>query len=322
MAEIVLVIGYPACGKTTYTLREFANHHRVNRDTLGGKIEGLVPYIEKKIAEGHTNFVLDNTHATASSRKMFIDLAKKHKFRVACHWIKTTAEDSQFNACLRMVRKYGKVLDTPEIKKVQKAGDPNTFPVNVIFSFRNSFEVPFLKEGFDELVEINYVRELADAYKNKALILDYDGTLRETKSGNNYPLKEDDIVILPNREQVLARFKEKGYVLAGVSNQSGIHKGLLTADQAKNCFEHTNRLLKQQIDFRFCPHASGPISCWCRKPMTGLGVEFIEKYKLNPTDCIFVGDLGTDKSFAHRCGFKYYDSSDFFDKGYLKVISD
>lgn len=312
--EVVLCTGFPASGKTTYALREFPQHHRVNRDTLGGKIEGLVPYIEKKIAEGHQQFVLDNTHANIASRAMFVKLAKKHGFSIKCHWIKTSAEDAQFNACLRMVRKHGRILDTAEIKQVQKKGDPNTFPVNVIFSFRNSFEKPTLQEGFDEIVEVEYQRELPTEYCNKALILDYDGTLRETISGNNYPLNTDDIKILPNRSEVLARSKKEGYVLLGVSNQSGIHKGIMTEAESRACFEKTNQMLGHSIDFRFCPHASGPISCYCRKPCPGIGCEFIEKYKLDPAKCLFVGDLGTDKSFAYRCGFKYYDAEDFFNK--------
>lgn len=83
MKEIVLVIGYPASGKSTYALQEFPKHPRVNRDTLGGKIEGLVPYIEKKIAEGHKQFVLDNTHANVASRGMFVKLAQ---ILPTCFW--------------------------------------------------------------------------------------------------------------------------------------------------------------------------------------------------------------------------------------------
>lgn len=312
MKEIILVIGYPSCGKTTYTLREFPQHHRVNRDTIGGKIAGLVPYIEKKIAEGITQFVLDNTHGNTTSRGMFISLAKRHGFTVKCHWLQTSAEDAQFNASLRMVRKYGKILDNDEIKAAQKAGDSNTFPVHVIFSYRSSFEAPTLKEGFDEIVQVPFERELPADYVNKALILDYDGTLRDTVSGNNYPLNTSDIRILPGRAEVLADWKRRGYHLLGVSNQSGIHKGIITKDETDAIFKKTNEMLGHDIDYRFCPHASGPISCYCRKPCTGFGAEFIERYKLNPAECLFVGDLGTDRSFAERCGFPYSDAADFF----------
>lgn len=310
--EIVLVIGYPASGKSTYALNNFPTHHRVNRDILGGKIAGLVPYIEKKIEEGVTSFVLDNTHVSVGSRKLFVDLAKKHKFSIRCHWMHTSAEDAQFNACLRMVKKYGKVLDDAEMVIARKAGDPNIFPVNVIFSYRKSFEAPTYAEGYDEIVAVPFKRTFSKEYVNKALILDYDGTLRDTFSGNNYPREISDIKILPGRTQILDAWKRDGYHLLGVSNQSGVHKGILTKDQVTTIFEKTNELLGHDIDYRFCPHASGALSCYCRKPGTGFGAEFIEKYKLNPSACTFVGDLGTDRSFAERCGFAYIESEKFF----------
>jgi hypothetical protein len=36
------------------------------------------------------------------------------------------------------------------------------------------------------------------------------------------------------------------------------------------------------------------------------------KHKLSRKDCIFVGDMTTDKTFATRAGITYYDQADFF----------
>jgi HAD superfamily hydrolase (TIGR01662 family) len=63
---------------------------------------------------------------------------------------------------------------------------------------------------------------------------------------------------------------------------------------------------------KFCPHKVPPISCYCRKPGPGMGVELIVKYKLDPRQCYYVGDLGTDASFAGRCGFQFVDHNEFF----------
>lgn len=78
------------------------------------------------------------------------------------------------------------------------------------------------------------------------------------------------------------------------------------------CFQKTNELLGLEIDYKFCPHRAYPQVCYCRKPMPGLGVIFIEEYKLNPTKCIMVGDMKTDNTFADRCGFKYIPARHFF----------
>jgi len=43
-----------------------------------------------------------------------------------------------------------------------------------------------------------------------------------------------------------------------------------------------------------------------------MGVVFIEKYKLDPSKCLMVGDRGEDKTFAARCGFKFQFAESFF----------
>jgi histidinol phosphatase-like enzyme len=77
-----------------------------------------------------------------------------------------------------------------------------------------------------------------------------------------------------------------------VSNQSAISKGTLTHELVRQMFDHTNQLLGVNIDVSYCPHSPMPINCFCRKPMPGMGVQFIEKYKLGHKVVTMVGDLG------------------------------
>jgi len=106
--------------------------------------------------------------------------------------------------------------------------------------------------------------------------------------------------------------KAEGFILLGVSNQSGVAKGTIIAKMAEACFDETNRQLGLDIEYVYCPHRAGPPQCYCRKPMPGWGVHFIEKYKLNPAECVFVGDMTTDKTFAGRAGFQFAWASAFF----------
>jgi len=309
--EIILIMGYPASGKSSLVKQYKKTHIRLNRDEIGGTISRLAKHLQERIEAGGKQFVLDNTYPTIESRAAFIEIGKRAKIPVKCIWLKTSIEDAQLNACTRMVRKYGKILDQNEIKEKSKK-DPNCFPVSVLFSYRRQFEKPSLNEGFSAIKVIHFVREQDKEYSNKALILDYDGTLRITKSGDKYPLHPEDIEILPKRRTKLLEYQDKGYILTGVSNQSGVEKKKLSYDDAICCFQRTNDLLGLDIDFRFCPHHSFPISCFCRKPITGLGVELIETYKLNPNQCIMVGDMTSDKTFANRCGFKFIHADEFF----------
>ena len=170
-----------------------------------------------------------------------------------------------------------------------------------------------VQEGFHEVEKIKFTRNIdKSVYNRKAILLDYDGTIRKTKSGEKYPTTPEDIEILPNRAKILKQYQEKGYLLLGVSNQSFVAKGVFTLEQAQQCFENTHEMLGVDINYLFCPHQAYPQVCYCRKPMSGMGVQFTEKYKLDPSQCIMVGDMKTDQTFAERCGFQFISAQTFF----------
>lgn len=308
--KTTMVVGYPASGKSTVT-KDLTKSGAVslNRDTEGGTIAGLLPKMETLLKDGK-DIVLDNLFATAETRKPFIELAKKYNSDITCKVMGTSIEDAQFNVVQRAINLIGK-FPTPEAIKAAK--HTNIFPPTVLFKYKKEFQKPEVSEGFSAVETVKFVRKDNPEFINKAIIVDYDGTLRECVGGNDkYPVSKEQIEIKPGRADILRAYQAKGYLLLGMSNQSGVAKGELSEERAIELFEHTNKLLGIDIEYRFCPHQSAPISCYCRKPMPGVGVEFIMKHKLNRKECIFVGDMTTDKTFASRAGFQYMDHNDFF----------
>jgi len=310
MKEIVLIIGYNAAGKSSL-VNEYINqgYHRVNRDLLGGTLDGLCDHVTTAFRNGQSKIVMDNTYATRQSRKSIIDLAKHLGAKIRCVWLTTSFENAQFNACTRMVRKHGRLLEPEEMKKTK---DPNDFPPAALFIYKKNFEKPQTTEGFDDLELVPFERSKDPEYCNKALILDYDDTLRYCHTEFGYPLRPDDVMLLPGRRERLIEYRQQGYLLLGVSNQSGVAKKRLSYNDAVACFERTNQLLGLDIDYVFCPHNIPPVACYCRKPQAGNGVVLIERHKLDPSQCIFVGDQTSDATFAKRCGFQYIDQAQFF----------
>lgn len=305
-----MVVGYPASGKSTVT-KELTKKGAItlNRDTEGGTIAGLLPKMEKLLKEGK-DIVLDNLFATSETRKPFIDLAKQHSSDISCVLMGTSIEDAQFNVVQRAIGLISK-FPTPEAIKAAK--HTNIFPPTVLFKYKKEFQKPTVEEGFSKVEVIKFVRKHNPEFTNKAVIVDYDGTLRECVGGNDkYPVNKSQVEIKPNRTKILQSYKDKGYILLGISNQSGIAKGEVADEVVKELFDYTNQQLGIDIEYRYCPHQSAPISCYCRKPMNGVGVEFILKHKLKASDCIMVGDMTTDKTFAARCGFQYVDQAEFF----------
>lgn len=316
MSEIILICGLPGSGKTTIA-KEYSEKGflRLNCDDLGIGYDKLFNLFEKSILSSG-NILLDNVFYSKEKRKPFVDLCNKLNKKINCVYVNTSFEDCQINVLLRMKEKTGKYFFSNE--EASQSRDPGIFPINVLFGFNKKFEPPTNEEGFNEIKIAKFNRNWSSDYVNKALILDYDQNIRDIKQkgddGRGYPIEKDEIIILPNRKEKILKYKEAGYYLCGISNQSGVHKNILSYDKAKEMFEETNKMLGVDIDYTFCPHASHPISCWCRKPQVGNLVYLIQKYKLDPQKCVFVGDRKTDETCANRLRMPFYYTDTFFGK--------
>lgn len=310
MAEVVLIGGMPAGGKTTVTQRFIdQGYTRLNRDILGGKVNDLIPPMLAALRAGN-NVVMDNLYATIASRSEVLKAAKEIGVDVHFILMSTSLEDAQFNACCRMMERCGKILQPADHKVAPYKDDPNLFPVAVLYKYRKEFQKPTIAEGFASVKTEKFVRIYPPEWVNEAVIFDFDGTLRTHIGDEKYPVSPDQVRAFKDRS---AKLKSLTTPLLGASNQSGIAKGTLTAADAESCFVETTRQLDVVFeDILYCPHKVPPITCYCRKPGVGMGVELIFKYKLHPRKCTYVGDMTTDKTFAARCGFKFMDHEDYF----------
>ncbi len=307
MNEIVIVMGFNAAGKST-VVQEFVSqgYTRLNRDLMGGTIAQQAQCAAEAIKHG--SVVLDNTYPTVESRKSIVEAGKQAGATVRCVWLTTSFEDAQFNACMRMMQQCGRLLGPADFKAMK---NPNLFPPAALYAYKKNFEKPTVKEGFSAVEPREFVRVWDKEYRNKALILDYDDTLRTSMGKHPWPEDPADVKILPRRKEILAMWKSKGYLLLGASNQSAISKGL-PEEKSIACFRRTNELLGQDIEFQFCPHSVPPVVCYCRKPAPGMGVIHIWNHRLLPSECIMVGDKTEDKTFATRCGFQFVQAGVFF----------
>jgi HAD superfamily hydrolase (TIGR01662 family) len=115
------------------------------------------------------------------------------------------------------------------------------------------------------------------------------------------------------RDAALARWVEAGYRLFFVSNQGGIASGHLTRPAAEAALGRTAELLRLPVaEVAYCPHAAYPVSCYCRKPMPGLGVCLMQRHRLAREHLIVVGDMASDAEFAAGLGARYFDAAAFF----------
>ncbi len=132
----------------------------------------------------------------------------------------------------------------------------------------------------------------------RAVFFDRDGTLcRDANYLNNW----DDFEVFPEIES-LRELKDKGFALIGVTNQSGICRGLVNESFVKE----VNRLFMDKYgfdDFFYCPH--GPDEhCPCRKPEPALLFAARAKHRINLRESYVVGDKDADMLLAKAAGAK------------------
>jgi hypothetical protein len=211
---------------------------------------------------------------------------------VRCVWLSTSVEDAQVNAVGRIIANYGRLLGPEEMKRAVKK-DISAFAPTVQFRHQRELEPPDPAEGFSRIDVLPFERRHDPTMTNKALIVWCDDTLVD-------------------RGPVLRRYRDEGWLLLGLSWCPQIEDQTMTREQVDAGFARTLTELGVSMEVLYCPHAAGPPKCWCRKPLPGLGIMFIQRHRLDPAQCIYVGSGPQDPGFARRLGFQYRDAGEFF----------
>jgi hypothetical protein len=291
--EVVLIMGLPGAGKST-AARAFVNdgYARLNRDDTGGSLRGLLPDLQRLIEEGHTRIVLDNTYMSRASRARVVQAASALSLNVRCVWMATSVEDAQVNAVSRIIANHGRLLGPAEMKHAVKR-DISAFAPSVQFRHQRELEPPDPDEGFARIDVVPFERHRDAGMTNKAVIVWVDQSTAA-------------------RGPALRRYHDAGWLLLGIAWCPEVADNTMTAEQVEAGFVRLQDQLSVPIEVLYCPHAAGPPKCWCRKPLPGLGVVFIQRHRLDPSQCIYVGSGPQDPGFARRLGFQYREASEFF----------
>jgi histidinol-phosphate phosphatase family protein len=105
----------------------------------------------------------------------------------------------------------------------------------------------------------------------------------------------------PNARALLDRLRAAGLRLAVVSNQSGVGRGYITAEQVDAVNRRVDELLGPFEGFFVCPHAPED-ACECRKPKPKLILDAARALDVEPSDCYVVGDRQSDVDAARNAG--------------------
>lgn len=136
----------------------------------------------------------------------------------------------------------------------------------------------------------------------KTIFLDRDGVINKEV---NYLSKINDFEFIDGVFEACQHFQELNYKIIIVTNQSGIFRGLYTAED----FELITKWMIGQfskngvkiLDVFSCHH--GPSSnCKCRKPKPGMLISADKKYNIDMENSWMLGDKESDIQAANNAG--------------------
>ncbi len=133
---------------------------------------------------------------------------------------------------------------------------------------------------------------------NRAVFFDRDGTLCED---TGYINKYEQLKIFPQIES-LKILKRKGFKIVGLTNQSGIARGIVDEEFVKEI----NEIFKNKYsfdDFYYCPHHPDD-HCPCRKPEPEMILKAKNEHAIDLKHSYVVGDKDSDMLLARSVGAK------------------
>jgi histidinol-phosphate phosphatase family protein len=131
-----------------------------------------------------------------------------------------------------------------------------------------------------------------------AVLFDRDGTLVY-----DVPYNADPAAVrpVPGARAALDRLREIGIPLGVVTNQSGVARGLISAEQLERVNASIARLLGPFQVWSICPHGEDD-GCGCRKPAPGLVKDAAARLGVPVDRCVVIGDIGADVDAAAAAG--------------------
>lgn len=141
---------------------------------------------------------------------------------------------------------------------------------------------------------------------HRALFIDRDGTINKDCP---YCSDPDQLVIYEDTVRIMKQYKNSGYLVIVLTNQSGIGRGYFTEEQLAafhgRMKEELSRRGVEIDDIYYCPHKQED-NCNCRKPRKGMVERAVKDHDILLSQSIMVGDRDDiDGELARSVGMHF-----------------
>ena len=130
---------------------------------------------------------------------------------------------------------------------------------------------------------------------SKAIFLDRDGIINRERK--DYVKSTNELEIFPYIKYVVKKFKDSGFLVVVITNQSAINRGLLSVEELNQIHSKIQSFLNSKntkIDaFYYCPHRPDE-HCKCRKPKPHLILQASSDLGIDLNQSWLIGDNDSD----------------------------
>ncbi len=144
----------------------------------------------------------------------------------------------------------------------------------------------------------------------KLVILDRDGVINHVPvPPNRYIMNKSELVLCQGFKSFVANLTPSNSKLVVATNQQGVGKAMITADDLAGIHSQINLELsllnlKNISKFYVCDHLEDD-NCLCRKPKPGMILNAIEEFGFSKSEAIFIGDKETDREAGLAAGIRF-----------------
>jgi D-glycero-D-manno-heptose 1,7-bisphosphate phosphatase len=139
--------------------------------------------------------------------------------------------------------------------------------------------------------------------KQKCIFLDRDGVINKDKV--DYVYKPEELFIIEGVPQALKAFKENGYLIVIITNQSGIAKGIYKKENVIEIHNLVQAATENSLDdIYMAPYHETYHNSLSRKPGSLMFEKAISKHNIDLSQSWMIGDKERDLIPAKKLGIK------------------
>ena len=141
---------------------------------------------------------------------------------------------------------------------------------------------------------------------NRAIFLDRDGVINRDSS--EYIKSWTEFEFLPGSIEAIKQLTLNQFEIIVITNQSAVNRQMITQEGLEYIHSSMKKAIESEDgkinDIFICPHPHDE-ECTCRKPKPELIYRAQQKYQIDLSNSIMVGDSAKDIECARNAGCRY-----------------